>query len=256
MSFLNFAEVKASHPIDGVVERLGLATMRHGDQLRSPCPKCQRGGDRALVVTLSKGAFYCFPSETGGDVISLVAHVQGIGMKEAAQWIAGAGSPERGASSGHIPNERKGNEERRLLKPLNYLEPAHDGLKGLGIAPETLEHFGAGYAPKGIMRGRLAIPIHDPDGQLVAYCGHAVGEDQEPKLIFPNGFNPALYLFNGQRIGEGELILTRSVLSPMKAFEAGIENVIAVLTETVSADQLNLIADLMRARQCDCIDLQ
>ncbi len=256
MYFLSFADVKAAHPIDRVVEQLGLAVKRHGKQIRGPCPKCQRGGDRALVVTPSKAAFYCFAGETGGDVISLVAHVQGIGMKEAAHWIAGTGSPERGASSGHVPNERKGNEERRLLKPLNYLEPAHDALKGLGIATETLEHFGAGYAPKGIMRGRLAIPIHNLKGQLVAYCGHMVGEGQEPKLIFPNGFDPAAYLFNAQRIAEGELILTRSVLSPMKAFEAGIENTIAVLTEVISADQLTLIADLMRARQCERIDLQ
>ncbi len=256
MTFINFGEIKMAHPIESVSERLGLTAKPNGDQLRAPCPACKRGGERALVITPSKAAFYCFPSETGGDVISLVAHVQGIGVKEAALWIAGTGSPKRGSSSGHVPNERKGNEERRLLKPLNYLEPAHDALKGLGIAPETLEHFGAGYAPKGIMRGRLAIPIHDSDGQLVAYCGHAVGEGQEPKVIFPNGFDPVRYLFNAHRIGEGELILTRSVLSPMKAFEAGIENTIAVLTETVSADELALIAELMRSRQCESIELQ
>ena len=51
-----------------------------------------------------------------------------------------------------------------------------------GLTEETCQAFGAGYAPKGIMRGRLAIPIHDWGGALVAYCGRAV-EDESPTLI-------------------------------------------------------------------------
>ena len=76
----------------------------------------------------------------------------------------------------------------------------------------TAEAFGAGYAPKGIMRGRLAIPIHDRDGKLLAYCGRTV-KDESPTLTFPNGFDPAAVIFNAHRIGGGELTLVRDPLS-------------------------------------------
>jgi hypothetical protein len=78
----------------------------------------------------------------------------------------------------------------------------------LGVSPETATAFGAGYAPKGIMRGRLAIPIHDRAGKLLAYCGRAV-KNESPVLSFPNGFDPAGVIFNSHRLVTGELYIVR-----------------------------------------------
>jgi hypothetical protein len=52
-----------------------------------------------------------------------------------------------------------------------------------------------GFLPKGIMRGRFAVPVHDRSGTLLAYCGRTV-KDESPQLLFPNGFNPASAIFN------------------------------------------------------------
>lgn len=255
MSFVDFAEVKASHPIETVIERLGLKMIKRGEQLRGPCPACNKGGDRALVVTPSKGAFYCFADQTGGDVIALVAHIRGQTMKQAASWIAGDQTPPSGeGKSDTVPNERKGNEERRLLKPLTYLEPDHEVLKPLGISPETLAAFGAGYAPKGIMRGRLAIPIRDWEGELIAYCGQAVSDEQSPKLIFPNGFQPDRHVFNADQAGSGELIIAREPISVLKASEAGLDNLVSFLTPEMTSLQLQMLAALMDERAIEVVE--
>ena len=79
------------------------------------------------------------------------------------------------------------------------------------------------------MRGRLAIPIHDRSGALLAYCGRTV-KDESPLLIFPNGFDPHAVIFNAHRISDAELYLLRDPLQVLPAFEAGIENVVAFLT--------------------------
>lgn len=259
MAYIDFAELKARLPIEEAIARLDLTLKHANGQHRGPCPTCRRGGPRALVITPAKNAFYCFGARMGGDVIALAAHIRDCGMKEAACFLAGeeqnGAAPESDASSQATgPDEKtKGIEERRLLKPLAYLEPAHPKVQTLGLTEETCRAFGAGYAPKGILRGRLAIPIHDWRGELLAYCGQAVS-DESPALIFPNGFRPEGHLFNAHQAGEGELILARDPLEAMLASQNGIENTVAPLTDGLSAEQLQALAALMDERGCETIE--
>ena len=83
--------------------------------------------------------------------------------------------------------------------------------RGSNVAASTFEAFGAGYAPKGILRGRLAIPLHSRDGVLLAYCGRTV-KNESPILLFPSGFDPHSTIFNAHRATEGELYLVRDPL--------------------------------------------
>ena len=52
-------------------------------------------------------------------------------------------------------------------------------------APErtccSVVEFEAGYAGKGIMRGRLAVPVKAKDGKLLVYVGIAVDREQSPQ---------------------------------------------------------------------------
>ncbi len=113
--------------------------------------------------------------------------------------------------------------------------------------------FFLGLAP-GIMRGRLAIPIHSREGMLLAYCGRTV-KNESPTLIFPNGFRPADVIYNGDRVQPGELYLVRDPLQVLMAYESGIENVVSFLTEAISAQQLEQLAALMDEKQCDSVVL-
>ena len=103
------------------------------------------------------------------------------------------------------------------------------------------------------MRGRFAIPVHDPAG-LLAYCRRAV-KDESPLLLFPNGFDPRIAIFNANRIVEGDLFLVRDPLQVLTAHESGVENVVAFLTENVTALQLEQPAALMDERKCEHLEV-
>jgi hypothetical protein len=264
MPFIDFAELKDRLSIEDAIPKLDLRLKERNGQWRGPCPVCKSGGERALVVTPAKQAFYCFGAKVGGDVIALAAHIRDSGMKEAADYLAGNGTvPSRNStrtrnSSRTVPEERT-KEAVRSLQPLTYLQPAHPAVQALGLEEATCQAFGAGYAPKGIMRGRLAIPIHDWSGGLLAYCGRSV-KGESPTLIFPNGFAPEEHIFNAHRIDgrgekESELVLVRDPLNALLAIQNGVENVISFLTETISAEQLQRLAALMDENDCETVEL-
>jgi DNA primase len=253
MPFIDFAELKGKVSIEQVLSMLQLNLKRQGQQLRGPCPACKTGGDRALVVTPDKGVFYCFARKSGGDMIELVAHMRGYagedrvaraGLDIANHFGIGHSSPKRAIEQ---------QQSAGPLRPLDYLDPEHASLRELGLSKETCEHFGAGYAPKGIMRGRLAIPIHDAEGKLLAYCGRAV-KGEEPTLTFPKGFEPESVIFNTHRIAEGELYVTRDPLDVLKAFEAGIGNVCAFFG-SITPGQLRLLAKTIEEKQVTTVGL-
>ena len=261
MAYVDFATVKEQVPIEQAIERLGLSLKQRNGQWRGPCPTCQSGGERALVVTPAKRAFYCFGGRVGGDVIAFVAHIRDCSMKDAAEFLAEGNSTStntsiasrNSTSSGTVPEERS-KEGVRNLRPLTYLQPGHEAVLEMGLEEDTCVSFGAGYAPKGIMRGRLAIPIHDWNGNLVAYCGRTVTQDS-PTLIFPNGFRPEEHIFNANRIGEGELVLMRDPLDVLLATQNGIDNAVCFLTETVTPHQLQILAAFMDSSGIEAIEL-
>jgi hypothetical protein len=113
--------------------------------------------------------------------------------------------------------------------------------------------FGAGYAPKGILRGRLAIPIHDREGTLLAYCGRTV-KNESPTLTFPNGFDTHSVIFGAHKVQAGKLYLVRDPLQVLTAYEAGGENVVAFLT-TITAQQLEQLASLMDQKKVETVEL-
>ena len=257
MGYVDFAELKSRLLMTQAIRLLNLDLKHANGQWRGPCPVCQLGGKRALVITEAKSAFYCFGCKLGGDVIALAALIRDCSVKEAAQFLAGKSgvtADTQPTKPDTVPEEsRKGLEGRRPLQPLSYLEPGHPKLQALGLSEETCREFGAGYAPKGILRGRLAIPIHDLDGNLVAYCGRAVN-GEEPTLIFPKDFEPEAYLFNAHRVGEGELILVRDPLEVLLLMDAGLANAASTLTPEVDAAQLRSIIGLMEQHGCTTIE--
>ena len=104
MPYVDFAELKSRISIERTVSMLSLSLNKAGAQPRGPCPVCNAGGDRALVVTPEKGLFYCFAAKTGGDQIALAAHIKGlktglhgptgvfVDLKHEELWVAIAGS--------------------------------------------------------------------------------------------------------------------------------------------------------------------
>lgn len=188
MSRVDFAAVKARVTYNDVLRFLNLHGKRVGEQWRGRCPACNTDNDRALVLTAGRGA-YCHAAKGGGDVIWLVSHVRGIGVKEAAQQLADQFGivpqepvpPAGGSAPMPVSKESKTTAPNvhTSLAPLTYLVHDHEAVKALGFSPETAKRLGVGFANKGLMKGRVAIPLYE-GGTLAGYLG--VAPDADVKL--------------------------------------------------------------------------
>ena len=252
---LDFAELKQRVSIEQVATWIGAQLKPHGAQFRGPCPICKAGGDRAFVVTPAKGCYYCFGEcRKGGDIIALVANARHLAPKEAAETIARQFGGDR---AGTVPDRspQPPPQEKGALKPLDYLQSDHEAVRALGLSEETAQAFGLGYAPRGILRGRVAVPIRDRAGVLLAYCGIAASNEQSPRFLFPSNFDPAGAIFNADRIAAGELNLLGNIVQVLEAFQNGVENTVCFLTEGVSAQQLEQLASLMDQKKVEWLTL-
>jgi hypothetical protein len=232
---VNFVDVKEQVSLPDAVKVLGLVMTEKEGVFRGACPSCNAGGARALVVTPGKG-FFCFHAKKGGDVISLAAHIKGIELKAAAEFLAGKGTK--------TPSEPAPSSQPGGLKPLDYLDPTHE--KSLAIVgEETARVVGMGYAPRGIMRGTVAVPLYDLDGTLAAY----VGIEEDGRYRFPSGFPYTAHIFGAQRIITNEVYLLPTVEDCLKALENGIDQAICFFTNSIDPIQLKALADLLEDKK-------
>jgi DNA primase len=189
MAFIDFAAVKAAVSIEDAVALLGLELAPASSQLRGCCPRCQRGGDRALVVTPAKGLFVCFGAEKkcGGDQLALVAHIAGLSVRDAAEWLAGTVTSEQEQVTSNkllvskeratVPPEQKGGTNRPA-KTEQAFDPAafiaklvySDEVAALGFSEEDAEYFQVGF-----YRGKVYAPLRHPDGSIAAFYDYGNG---------------------------------------------------------------------------------
>lgn len=173
---LDFRDIKDRVTYNDVLSFLALNGKRVGEQFRAKCPACNTDNDRSLVLTPGKGA-YCFAAGKGGDILWLVSHVRGIGVRQAAQEIVdhfhldGQHVPQEPAPPAPTPaSKATGNGTASnvptSLAPLTHLIHEHEACKVFADA----KSLGIGFAAKGILRGKLAIPLYR-DGKLAGYVG-------------------------------------------------------------------------------------
>jgi DNA primase len=259
----DFATIKAQVSMAQVIDMLGITGLtEHGETLRGFCPICKEGNNRAFVVTPARNIFYCFSEKKGGSVIDLVARMKRIPEAQAGQQIAahfglngttqGAGKPADNA-----PGAADGPQERKSsgFDPREYqrsLDSHHEALTGLGISPATIRAFGGGYAAKGVMRGRLALPICRTDGEITGFMGVAIN-GETPEILYPKGYTVP-FLFGVQRVEAGVLYLVNHPLDALRATDGGMENVIASLTP-ITPDVLTSLQALMRDKDAHTLEL-
>jgi DNA primase len=143
------------------------------------------------------------------------------------------------------PVQEKGEPNKPLKFRLEKLEREHPYLAERGLTLETIVDFGIGFCAKGMMAERIAIPIHNPEGNVVAYAGRFPGEPAEdtPKYKLPQGFRKSLELFNLDRAGKepGPLVIVEGFFGCMKLQQCGCRKVVALMGSTMSAAQEELI---------------
>jgi DNA primase len=151
-------------------------------------------------------------------------------------------------------------EEPAPNEPLTFtfrrLDPMHPYLVEQGLSEETIATFGLGYhAGRGMMHGRIVIPIHDEQGQLIAYAGRWPGDDppeDEPKYIFPPNFHKSLVLYNlhlaREHAGDGLIVCEGFFSGVFTLWQLGRKNVVAVMGSSLSEAQERLIVQTVGPR--------
>lgn len=148
----------------------------------------------------------------------------------------------------------------RINEPLDFelkgLQPNHPYLPGRGFSPQTVAHFGLGFCARGLMAGRIVIPLHDTSGQLVGYAGRIVDDSaicqDVPKYKFPGNrerhgvvheFHKSHLLYNASRIKQpvDHLVVVEGFPSVWWLHQAGIENVVALMGSSCSPEQAAII---------------
>jgi DNA primase len=131
---------------------------------------------------------------------------------------------------------------------LQNLDAAHPYLAERELSAETIAEFGVGYCQKGSMTGRIVVPIHDAEGQLVAYAGRWPGpppDEDTPKYKLPPGFRKAQELFNLHRAmrepDETPLAIVEGFFDCMRLWQQGLRRVVALMGCSLSTAQEELL---------------
>lgn len=182
----------------------------------------------SFSVHAAKQIFYCFGCHEGGDVLSFVMKIEGISFYEALKSLAerhGIPMPKRSLVADEQTRLREAVFRMHELAQENFRanlhspagELARNYLARRGVARETIERFGLGYADRsgravlrlleqngfpapqipesGLVgkredgslydrfRHRLMFPIHSETGKIIGYGGRALADDDNPKYL-------------------------------------------------------------------------
>jgi DNA primase len=272
--FVDFKAVKAAITMEQVLDHYGILDKfkRGTDSLSGPCPIHRGSNSTQFRVSISKNIWNCFSEcKHGGNVLDFIAKMEDLNIHAAAlkaiQWfnldseaMSVSGDKENGgeteakaptapkpvANKPAQPAE-KGAPNAPLKFRLDKLERSHPYLAERGLTQETVIDFGIGFCSKGMMEGRIAIPIHNVKGEVVAYAGRFPGEpgEETPKYKLPQGFRKSQELFNIDRsIKESDevpLVIVEGFFDVMKLHQHGWKKVVALMGSTLSAAQEELI---------------
>lgn len=251
--WVSFAEIKRRVTLAQVLRSYQVDWLRRSglDQYRGRCPIHQGQGKEAFHANLKRGLFHCFACGAGGNVLDFVAAMEGCSIREAAMRLQGSHdidsanmtrAPANGSAARKLVTKK-----RSVNSPLSFslaIDQRHPYLDRRGMDAATARHFGVGYySGPGLMRGRIVIPIHDPSGRLVAYCGRTV-DGADPRYRFPAGFQKSQILFNYHRARAAagdQVIVVEGFFDCMRVHQSGFSCVVALMGARLSQAQKDLL---------------
>jgi len=187
---INFRTLKQRASFQTILDQYGFPRHGAGRRYFILCPLHQER-EASCLIDHPRNRFHCFGCGESGSILDFVARLEHCTIANAAEIVAEccgvATDDERIADDeweiGRAsPGERSASPTRATLTnvPLRSslpLDPSHPYLAERGVRADVIEQFGLGYCDRGIMRGRIAIPIHDEAGQLIAYAGRWAARD-------------------------------------------------------------------------------
>ena len=252
--WVDFRAVKAAVSLPEVLRAYGVDWLRsrRPSHLEGRCPIHRGLRPDAFHVSLTKNAFHCFACQAAGNVLDFVAAMEQCSVREAACRLARrfgvsaippTGMDPAGGEKGNWLGKNKGSNPP-LPFTLRGIDSSHAFLKHRGVLPRTASHFGVGfYAGRGLMTGRIVVPIHDSQGRLVAYAGRSL-DGAPPKYRLPAGFLKSQVVFNFHRAAvsnQQSLVVVEGYFDCLKVHQAGFQRVVALMGTVLSEAQERLI---------------
>ncbi|HEV2328266.1 MAG TPA: CHC2 zinc finger domain-containing protein [Verrucomicrobiae bacterium] len=271
-TFIDFRAVKREVTMVQVLEHYGLMSRmkQNGDSITGACPIHEGKNETAFRVSISKNCWNCFSRcGCGGNVLDFVVKKEKVSLPKAARLLVEwfnlkiespeNGSPRREKSDSPVRDKNeskreaakavKQEDEKGENMPLGFvlqnLQPEHPYLTERGLSPETIQTFGLGFCQKGLLNGRIAIPIHNATAELVAYAGRWPGDTDKEKYLLPKGFKKSLELFNLDRASkepaDKPLVIVEGFFDCMMLHQHGCRKAIALMGSSLSPTQEGLI---------------
>ncbi len=270
--WIDFRAAKEAVAIERLLDGYGMKLRaRVGAHLRGRCPLPQHSSwesGESFIVNTHKNVWICHSQscvaarggQAGGNVLDFVAVMEHCSLAEAARrlrirfgaggrmgrGLEGTGFKKNEGGSASPLSISAGTQNAPLRFVLCPLDSRHSYLQQRGIERQTAEYFQVGfYSATGLMQGRVAIPIHNRQGQLVAYAGRAIGQT-EPRYRFPPGLRKSLELFNLHRALQGgtrQVVVVEGFFDCMHLHQAGFSEVVALMGSVLSETQQKLLLD-------------
>jgi len=269
-AFIDFKAVKANVDFLDVLSHYGIEPHGSGKQIKINCP-FHKDKTPSCGVNLDRNLWNCFSCNEGGHIIDFVLLMEGLNpddakdRQKAAHLTAQIGGydPDTGTTQKAKP-KAKAKPRKRASKakakevptdhnpPLDLskikmeLETDHPFFDSHGITDDMIATFGLGYTSTGILKGRIVIPIHNADGQIVAFAGRHASEDvpdDVPRYKLPKAFQKGLELFNLHRATElpgKHITIVEGYWSAMRLHLLGIPCV-ATMGTSISPEQVELL---------------
>jgi DNA primase len=250
---LDLKSIKRSVTMQSVLRHYQVKLQRNGrDQYRGCCPIHRGDSHDAFHVNSARNIFHCFACGAGGSVLDFISAMEVCSLFEAAQKLQAMTCSSTPLSL--TPNGKElVTERRKVSSPLNFkltgIDHAHPYLAERGISEKTAIKFGVGfYAGPGLMHGRLVIPIHNCDGELVAYCGRSV-DQRQPRYRVPPAFAKSEVLFNMHRASSGQhnlVVVVEGFFDCMNVHQAGVQSVIGLMGSALYEPQRHVLLERFR----------
>jgi DNA primase len=282
-TWIDFKALRSKLDFEQVLRHYGVEVKRKGNQHHGFCPLPNHNGKKnspSFSANLERGIFQCFGCGAKGNVLEFAALMSKVDPKDgvALHKIAaelqkrfcpelGDASPETGKVVPKKPEKTKPKDERPVVvnAPLDFelkgLNAEHPYLLSRGFTPETIQHFGLGFCSRGMLKDRVAIPLHDHGGKLVGYAGRVVDDnaisEDNPRYRFPGTrerdgmvyeFRKTLFLYNGFHIKApvDDLIVVESFTSVWWLYQNDLPNTVATMGSDCSEKQAELIVSLVK----------
>lgn len=183
----------------------------------------------SLYIDVRTGVFHCFGCGAKGDIIDLVAKIEGVNRLNALVIAHKIG----GGNSAHaIPIEKQNRnwlyeakvEFNSCIKP-SWSQIKSHYILDRGFIPKVLKEFDVRLDP--FSDYPLIIPLYE-NNKFRGYVRRRIdGNDNERKYLYNKGFRRNNCLIGRYR--KGVILVTEGILDLMKAWQGGFRNVCCLL---------------------------